>query len=381
MAKQKTLSVIVHIASVVWFRDLNRARPTGDYGKAEELKDSMTTRGWVIDEDGTVKVKKATDEHKARAQKERAEKWESLKGIATADSTKLVELSTFEQIYVEGGKIRPVEYVGITGNRRDSVFFAAMAARKRENLEITTEIPVIVREYATPLAELAEQIGENELKSLGFNPTTAVDKLLAAKAAVELGATQSDLRTVFKDGIGQKLWGVIQLNSRFPDMGIIQRMCLKPDDDGYIRLESVKTADLPTMVMRTDSKALAEKNEKLLLQGKEQIKPATADDVARFFALPQKGTGNELKVMKGDSIRGLADNFPIMPLRAMAKAIASNNTDGLKVYQAAALGFNMLDSLLAEGDYPPMELLLLKVVQAKGDARTALIGKLLKAVE
>ena len=381
MAKQKALSVIVHIASVVWFRDLNRARPTGDYGKAEELRDSMTARGWVVDEDGTVKVKKATDAHKARAFKERTEKWEGLKAIAAADSTKLIELATFEHIYVEGGKIRPVEYVGITGNRRDSVYLAAMAARKRENLEITTEIPVIVREYATPLAELAEQIGENELKSLGFNPTTAVDKLLAAKQAVELGATQSDLRTVFKDGIGQKLWGVIQLNSRFPELGIIDRMKKKPDEDGYIRLESVKTADLPTMVLRSDPKALAEKNEKNVIQGKEPIKPATVDDVARFFALPQKGAGNEPKVMKGDSIRGLAENFPIMPLRAMAKAVANNNTDGLKIYQAAALGFNLLDSLLTEGDYPPMELLLVRITQAKGEARTALIAKLLKASE
>lgn len=384
MAKQvaqRTLSIIIHVGSVIWFKDLNRARPNGHYGDNKELLTSMTTRGWVCDEDGTIKAEKISDSLRERAIKELTELWESYKSLAKTDSTKLVDLNVFEEVHVENGKIRVPEFVGVTGNRRDSVFLQAMIARRKENLPITVDVPVIIRHYNSPLERLIDQVGENELKSLGFNPTTDVDKLIAAKEAVEMGAIQSDLRKVFKDGTGQKLWGVIRLNALYPELRIIERMRLKTDDPAYIKLAGVPTKDLPTLVLRSEPSELAAKNNSLALAGKAQLTAATQDEVAAFFAGSTVSDGRNDKVMKGDNIRSLAGNFPCAPVRAMANAIALNQTDALKKYQTNALGFNLLDELIDSGDYPPVEFLLVKIHSMKDNARKALLDRLIAACE
>lgn len=378
MAKQnvRTLSQIVPVASVAWFKDTNRARPTGDYGKLDQLRNSMVERGWLMDDNGTLKVEVMPDPLKDRAEKERKDRWDTLKAAASADSNKLVDLKTFEEIYTDGkGKLLPVEYLGISGNRRSEVFFPAMVERKKENQDLTKEIPVIVCTFTNAVDRLKAQIDENEMKALGFMDMTDVDRLLSAKELVELGATQADLRRAFKDGTGQKLWGVITLDKRFPALGIISRMRKGPEEEGFIRLSSVKFSDLPTLVLRTDPKALAEKNQQLKTGGKEEIKPAVEADIEAYFSGP-KPEGNKDKIMKRENIEQMGESS-VKPLALVAKAIIGNNTDVVKHYLPFALGFNAFDDLILAGDGPFAEMILTRLARTPKDKR----GDVAKAVK
>lgn len=376
--KSQDFASIVHISQIVWFRDHNDARPTGNYGKFDDLKSSFIERGWLKDNNGMVAVESASAEDKERGLRERQQQWDALKAASKQDAAKLIDLAAWEEIWVSGGKLRGIDYVGISGNRRSEAYFPAMVERRKGNLPITTEVPALVYNNLSPLERLEVQIDENEMKAWGFQDMSDVDRLLSANKAVELGANQTQLRRTFKDGTGQKLWAVIRLDKRFPNIGIIRRCTLEPQDPAWVNLRGMKYhPDLASLLLRTDPEALAEKNQKQLLQGLEPIAPATEDDVTAYVGGKKTDdNGNKPKVMKGDNIRGLADSFPALPLRAMAAAIANSQVDGLKIYQAAAPGFNALDTVIKSGDYPAVERILLGIVAQQGQNRIDLLAKL-----
>lgn len=350
-----TLSVLVLFGQIIWFKERNAARPSGDYGKTDDLKVSFVERGWLLNGDGTIDVENAEQRLQELGMKRRTEEWEALKAASKTDSSRVIELDVFETLYCEeskGGKktLMPVKYVGVSGNRRSSVFFSSMVERRRQNLEIQTQVPVTVKAYEDDAARLADQIMENSQKDTGFLPPSAVDNLLAARSLIELGKNQNELRRVFKDGVGQKLYGILVLDKRFPGIKIVERMCRKPEEDGFIRIQSVKFSDLPDLVLRSDPKALADKNAKRVTQGEEPIKPAAESDIAEYFNKVGKAPAtNDPKVMKKETIKGLSDNFPANPVRAAFKAVMDNNVDGLKIYQSSAVLLNAVDAAILNG--------------------------------
>ena len=381
MAKANILSQIVAYASVIWFRERNRARSAGDYGKSDDLLRSMTERGWVLDEDGTVRVEECTPEMLERALTLRQEEWDRLKTQAAADPTKSIDLVVWEERFVSNGKLIKPTYVGVTGNRRDSVSQDASVARRKKGEAIITEIPVIVRHYGSAMERLADQVGENHFKGLGAVLPSDQDNLIAARELVEYGASQADLRRTFKDGVGQKLWGICALNNRFPELRIIERMLLKPEDEGFINMKAVHYKDLPTMLTRSNAEELAKKNESLLNQGKETLRPADADDVMRYLSAP-KAEGNAAKVMKGETVRNLSESFPCVAIRAAFKAVADNSIDELKPYRELyATTLNGVDTLVKSDDLPQIEYVVSKLVLAKGEARQALFDRIIAAID
>lgn len=377
----KTLSELVKLHRVVWFKDWNAARPSGDYGKLDDLRKSFEIHGWMQTGDGTVDVEKLPEHLKERAVKERQEWWDTLKGEAkTGGQDATTALATFEEIYVEKGKLLPIDLIGDTGNRRSQAFFAAMVERKKNKLPVSTEIPVVIKVFEDDLARLEAQILENEGKNIGFMEMSPSDKLRAAKKAVEFGASQSRLRQTFKDGTGQKLWATLLLDKRFPELRLFERMCKHPDDEEYIKFGGQSTGDLNALVLRTDPKELAEKNAKLQTQGRGTLAPADQAEIERFFGTA-KSTRNEKKIMVRDTIKGLSENFPNLPLRAAFLGVYEDNKDRFARYHAVAPGFNALDDLVTDGDYPPVELILGRLVTTKGEQRAALYKRLLAALD
>ena len=183
MAKQaaRTLSQVVAFAEVAWFKETNRARPTGDYGELNALRNSFKERGWLIDDNGTIKTEELADSLIERALKERQDKWDTLKAQAAANSNTLVDLRTFEELYCEKGKLIVPKWLGISGNRRNEAFYPAMVERKKENLELSKEVPIIIRHYENALQRLMDQVDENEMKNLGKKRWTFSVKLRNSK--------------------------------------------------------------------------------------------------------------------------------------------------------------------------------------------------------
>jgi len=164
--RQRINSVIIHIASVMWFPELNLARKTKNYGnekERQELIDSMVAEGVKIDDNGMAIVEDIKPELLERAMSERQNVWDGLKANVKVNPSTSIDLQVWEEIYTLNNKLRPILYTGVTWNRRSSVYFSAMVARRKSAtsehpLPITTDLAASIQSFATPWDRLTAQI-------------------------------------------------------------------------------------------------------------------------------------------------------------------------------------------------------------------------------
>lgn len=371
--KQETFGVILHPSEVIWFPDTNASRLSGDYGnpaKMKELQDAMIQYGWLEDDNGMIRVRKIPDQYVERAKAQRISQWEALKTNAKLNPDKAIDLVVFEEIYVKDGELRPVKYLGISGNRRGRVFLDAMIGRRKLGNPVSERVPAMVEHYDNELSFLKSQGRENEQKTLGAYPPGLLDKILLGKQMVELGSNQSDLRDVFKDGTGQKIWGIVQLNRLWPNVRIIERMSMKPGTETepnpeYIHAPSVKFNLLPMLITRSDSVKLKAHNEKLEADGSPTIPAVTEAEIAQFFAAP-KEQGNTQKVMPGDKIREWNKNSTIDVFKDVLTGIEKVETGHCAVYVQGnnPVYLNAFTKLIKEGRAEDIGKLAVKLATA-----------------
>lgn len=384
-----TLGAIVRFALIGFLKKLNVAREDGDYGKTDDLINTFTRDGWRKTGDGTIDVElfeetKAGDPQELIAEilTERETKWQALKDAVATDSSKTIELKVFEDIFVsKNGKLITPEYLGVSGNRRSTVFFDAMVARRKAQppMAIVDEVPIFVKTFDTLAARLECQIGENELKKEGFLPMSDSNRLRSAKRLVELGGTQDMLRRCYSSSIGQKMYWIIELNRRFPAVKIFDRMLLKADQPDWIKISAVRGADLPELGLRTDPEKLDERNKKLKIQGKAPIAPANEADIREYFGNAKSSTSNKDKILEREKIEVLSKNFPLDVSRMMAEVVMQNDTTALEKLRDEANAYNALTRLIEQGEYPEMENLLLGLVRVgKGEQRDNLFKQIEK---
>lgn len=383
MAKYKTFSTVVPVGEVAWFKRLNIARLTGDYGDEKDLQktqDSLTLHGWLQNSNGTVDVEPASESLAEEAMAERQAEWDRLKEAAKTNKNEAVRLKVFEVLYTENAKkLVAVKFIGISGNRRSQVFFKAMVARYESGEPVTLEIPVINHGHLNPLERLEVQVGENEGKTEGFREMSNADRLLAAKRCLQYGGKESHLAKIFKRGMAQKLWAIARLDSLWPNVELIKKMCLPEGHEDHIgwgidKEVARKLAD------RSDPDTLSELNKRLTAKGEPALSPTSEEEVLAYAKNPGS-VGNKPKIMERDVIEGLSKNFPAIPLRMMAKAILDRNVDILQPYDLMQHGLNALDEILKNGDYPPVQLILAKIVSVKKDVRDQFLKDLIKVVE
>lgn len=380
MAKAyEALAVLVPFGEVAWFKELNHARRSGNYGTETELKEVLallTAQDWLTDDNGIVTVEAIGNNWAEREMADRLLRWEALKaGTTGADAARL---KVFEMLYTEKGKLIPVKYAGVSGNRRSTQVFEAKVARLNAGLPVGKQLPVIIRQFDNPLDRLKAQVGENEIKTSGFVEMSTADRLLAARDWLQLGGKESSLETMFKRGMSQKLWGIVSLDALWPNVKIVERMCLKAEDPEFIGFGVDKEA-LRGLRMRSRPETLTEWNIKRTVKGDAPATLATEQEVRDYFKSPRVGAAIASKTLPKETMAGLAVNFPCEPLKKAFKAFLDNSVDGIKDYQVWAVGFNALANIAEQGDYPPMELLLVSILASKN--RTELLKQLQAAAD
>jgi hypothetical protein len=368
--KNEGVSQVVSVASVFHHREFNGARLSGDYGNTKEAISSLTKNGWWFTGDGTIEVEKISDVWKERAVKELTAKWESLKNAAVADAKSAPALHVFETIQTRKGKLIVPDYMAVSGNRRLTSLPEAnvnrYVASKPDNvIPLITEVLVIVQSFASDKDRLVAQILENEGKTQGFAGTSNKDKIMGAKRILEYGGLQADIRKAYKDGMGQKLYGILVLATRFPDLDIVNRLIeLKPEDPRFVRFEGIKFSDLPKLVLRSDSDALGKENAKLRTSGKETMRALSSEDLEQFLQDGKTGV-NDPKIMKKENIVALSTQNPNTAVQDVAKSIVNNNQDTLSKYVANAVAYNALGSLIDQGVGPDLESILVSLTKAQ----------------
>lgn len=370
-------SLTINVCDVFHHPEFNAARPTGDYGSESEvakIQASLVREGWRMNGDGVIEVEKITDEWKTRAIKDLTEKWELLKAKVETDKKNYPALHAFEANRVTKGKIIVPKYMGVSGNRRASVLDAANAARysAEPSLPLITEIPVIVQVFANDKERVIAQCLENMGKLEGFAKMSEKDMLRASQTILAKGGIQDDLRRAFTATTGQKLYGILTLNARFPKVRLLERLvstdATAPD---HLRYGPIPGPKLPNLVLRSDPTALAKENAKLKTAGKGQLEALTAESLEEFLGTKKV---NEPKIMDKKNIAALETQNPNVVVQRVAKAVTGNDTDPLNKYIAHATAFNALDSL-CDKIGPEIEAILTALTRAQD------LGVAVKAVK
>lgn len=382
MAKYKVGSSIVPFASVIWFREYNGSRPSGNYGTEQEMKTTLnvlTDQDWVLDNRGIIKVEELTEDLVERAMTERQQAWDYWKSQAKLDPVnQAVRLQVWEELYTVGGKklIQP-ELLGIDGNRRAQVAFEAKVARWLAKQPVSKELNVQICTFENPLQRLLMQVADNDQATSGKLEISNVDRILAAQKVYKMGGIEADLSKSFKRGMAQKLWAIVTLDNQHPGIGIIERMALPPEHENFISW-GVDKEDMRNLALRSDKAALEKKNAQLMTAGKAPLLPATVAEVENYFKSPKANGGNKPKIMNREHIEGMATTHAIKIVQATAKAIMQNNQDlvaGYIPYQLLVNGVTALVDTDADSA-KALEFVIGKIIAATNGNRKALIEKI-----
>lgn len=365
----------VKVGQIYHHPEYNVARLGGDSftdTKKKALTASMVREGWRQNGDGVLEVTKITKEWAERAAADYTKRWEDLKAQVEKDSKQFgPRLHVFEHNHVKKGKILVPDYMGVSGNCRAQCIDDANVARftavpteeSPEPLSLIDTIPVMIREFANEKERAIAQMLENTGKLEGFSKPSEKDMLKCAAFILEQGGIQTDIRRAFGDTTGQKVFGILTLNKRFPGVKLLERIISRdPTDPTFIRYSSIKGADLPTLVLRSDSKALDEKNRKERTAGRGDLLPLDQAGLEDFLGTPKT---NDPKIMKKENIQSLKDNNSNTIVKAVASSIMSNNIDPLNKFIVNAPVYNTVETLCDLGVGPDLEAILVGLTKAQ----------------
>lgn len=385
MASVNTHSQTVKVSDVFHHPDFNKARLSGETNPAKEveLHKSMVVNGWRQNGDGVLEVTKIDDEWKERATTVLTERWDALKEAVKTDAKKQSALHVFEVTRVSKGKIIVPKFMGVSGNTRDKLLEFGMSgekplppvnvARYDAGLPLITEYPVLVVEFENSMERIIAQVLENSGKLTGFSKMTEKDFLLAAREIYYeskkirkgvMKGVQNDIRRAVGDTSGQKLYGIMFLDEKFPNVKLFHRLTeLKPEQSGFLRYGPISGPMLPNLVMRSDPTSLADANVMRRTKGLEQYFPLTEEKLEEFLGTVK---ANAHKIMSKDNIIEMKDTkFQNEIIKATAAAVYNNDQDPLKKYEVHSTLINTAISLCTLGFGPDLEEIMLNITKAQ----------------
>jgi hypothetical protein len=245
-------------------------------------------------------------------------KWKQLKNstggfeVNVADKKVTVSASdilrVFETIHVVKGKLKKVKYLADWAFRRNARMLYANAIRLVLGKELITEIPAVINEWDNEKQRIEQNILENERKTEGMLKPSHADSMAAALLMYREGLNQAAFRRTFKDGTGQKLWYLCQIDQKFPKLNITSDF-----------VNGVEGA-----LVTSYSPYSTKKLNGLLEKG------ITDSKVKEYLSNPKEG-GNEPKMAQKSDIKGLAQHG-VNIIRETAEAIISNDVGKVRSY-------------------------------------------------
>ncbi len=424
MAKHETLSVVVPFGQILWVRELNQARPSGNYGTDAQLKQlriDLAQQCWLKDV-GHIAGEKLTPKTEweidgkmvpmstyVSAEMElRENKRKLYESESKLNSDKAAKWAVFQRLFMKGGKLVVPTVVGITGNRRSSEFEAAMELRlsMKENPEVKDSrqytiddiddlVPINLDDFSNEEYRLSAQTRENDFKLRDFLPSSHVDRLLIVRRMLALGANQNKIRkTVSSDTMGVKLYFICLFNSLYRDLRIIERCQLEEDKvppDGLsnkvgspmgpINITQVKHTVLQQFGQRRTPESTDEFNKSKAQRGKEPVTVLTEEEVGEYFRDPTADSGpKEPKMLDKGGVKTMSEINGNPIIKKAAAAILKNDTSGLNKLEEIGIGCEVLMTLRDEGDYPHAETILTAILKAGRGQRVEVFNRVLNVL-
>lgn len=250
------------------------------------------------------------------------ESTETLTDVSVYIGTELTKISVVKSEILAGfdklykGKTPKLGVV--YGNRRCTVMHLVAACRMHANLDVMSEVQASIDEYANAIERARKNIEENERKFEGALAPSLLQKILAARSMVQCGDDQSALRKMFKVGMGQKLWHLLECDRTFSELRIVDRIQEGEIIASQLRWESMRD------IVKTGDVELAE----------------------QYFKIP-KACGNKPKMADRNKWEGLKDRCPVKAIQALAEgALNDNLQDAVKPFVEASAALNVAISTI-----------------------------------
>jgi hypothetical protein len=221
-------------------------------------------------------------------------------------------LAAWEAAYMKNGKVIAPTYGQVFGFRRNSILPTVNAIRRKAQLQPIESIPVSIKSYENDLERFEDTISENTLKNFGTRTLSDVDRISAAQRLFHEGATQTHLRRVFKDGMGQKLHALCTLDHAHKDLNIVKRLIAGELQFGPLDKEEMR---------------------KLVKDA------ATSEAVAKYVEHPKDGT-NESKMASKKDVKTMADQVPVEIIAIVLKAVVEDKLPTLVAFVKKAEAIN-----------------------------------------
>lgn len=424
--KPAIASVFVRFAECFSVLGLNAGRPTENYGDKNQKKDLLlslasfcwrddtnslalvdnVSNTWTVtkkDEDGKEVVEQVKlKDLAAKEMEQRSTDWTYKKeqAVRSTKEADKVALKAFEALFVENGKLIPIKYIVVTGNRRWSMYLEAMEMRLqlidphtitpsdpkgRTYTDISDQIPVQIKDFSDELTRIRQQIAENEDKTQGYLPPSPVDQLVQARRIMRLGGTQQKLRDTFKPGVGDKLYHIIRYDAKYPHLRIIERMLQSPDTDGYIPVSAIRYQDLQTMHQTETEVDLAKYNAKKKGAAEPVKRISDEREVKKYFEGGYKIESKKqaLRVKDKNALISARETSKNRSQRLVLEWVTDVDAPAtlLQPLQEMEVTDYNLHRLWEEREYPWIEKIIQGIVDTpKGDARDQLFKKLQKVI-
>jgi hypothetical protein len=239
----------------------------------------------------------------------------------------------------EKGNDRKITHLAVSGFRRSYAVTLANAILIRLQRPIIDTISVIESQYGS-MAEMQEAcLWENLSQAQGVVGLTLVDKLSAARRMFQEGALEVALRRIFKDGMGQKLYGLCWCDSRY-GTNLVDQCVADPKLFGPLSAAKLREfrklyQDAESVEMSIDEPE-SDEEKAALAKAHEDMKP---DNLMEYFKDPKKGQKKNDRMATKDVIEGITQN-PVMIIQEVAKRILNDTTTGLKPYIPYAAEIN-----------------------------------------
>lgn len=362
MAKNKTHeSVTVLVAlwqiGVLWAKNFSRqATPFNPNApKTKDLIESINRHG--IQDDRPVVVVKATEDEVNEMVAERQTILQNMLAIFQDKPTKENEhaLKVRQHLWLdEKGLVRRPLYRVVSGNTRVSATPFALVKRAIEDGTFEYERVIGEPKWAAKIydsltqSELVQlQALENELNKTGTTEPSIEDKYLNVLTMVGLGCSESDVRKIYKDGTGRRLYYAAVLTNRFPGLQFRERF-LSSDESFMFNLSKIHHSDDRPVVVRTDKDLLEKENTKLLAAGSPLWNPMTEADVFEWMEAKMGRRATEgakkgpSKMLDKTKIQNVAANSPNAIVKAAMSAVSSGDMSSIEAVMPLTDGINAL---------------------------------------
>lgn len=347
---------------------------------------SLQDRGY--DPQWPAVVGQITDEQKVEAVVRLTKKWEDHKAMDSLSPNDLsrAKLLVFEYFYTVEKKGKRVivvpDFLGCTGNRRaDAVFHAAVGRLMESKIgkiirDVKTgdevkvpadaeifnhpetvlsglEMVCVIEHFKDMDARRKRQIAENETKTEGFKKLSPIEVILNYREPVITGRMkQIDIRESQNDGTGQKIYGFIILDARFPKLKLMDRLMLPPTDTRHInwgRLpQGAGENGFPATIRDSDEYSRRKYIEKMEATNKaDKIVGELLSEEMVEARIQEWMTGkNKPKITSQPVMKELQKGHPSTVIKNIFQDVLENTKKEIDLLAANAPAFNSLRSLV-----------------------------------